>query len=234
MKFIMTLLLTWVKLVCVAQSYGHIEESFSNPFLSDANGHPLYTNSKFIAEGHPYFNDDYRFAQITAANGAIYRHIKVKINIQDRVVQYLATDGREMVADILVKRVLFLNYGAGDGNFQNILLEGFPTAINSPGSTTCEILDSGSIKLLKKITIVYRDTKNYNEAVTTRVFERKESFYSLKGDGQLRKIKKGRSAMLDLLNDKKDKIALFIDTHKLSCKSETDYKKIFAFYNTDF
>lgn len=232
MKFVATLMLIFLRLPSPAQSYSHIQESSSNPFLTDVNGHPLYTSTNYIAEGSPYFIDGYFKAQLVAANGAIYRDVRIKINILDRIVQYLTADGMEMIADIPVKRVLFLNDSTGNDKLQNIVLEGFPIGINTPGSSVCEVVVPGSTRFLKKISISSRDTKNYNDATITRVFERKETYYSQIANGELKKLEKGRQAILDLFSSKRDAMALFIDQHHLGCKSETDYIAIFSFYNS--
>lgn len=223
--FTLLLLLAGGRLFC--QSYSHIEEASSNPFLSDANGRPLYLLSNYTVEGSPYFMDEYQTAQLITVEGTVYKNVKVKINIVDRVVQYLAADGKEMVTDIPVKRLLFTGPDGGT----DIILESFLTALNAPGAGIYQVLDTGKIKLLKKIVINSRDEKKYGNAGITRVFERKETYYAANGS-YITKLEKGKAAMLDLFSHQKDTLSAFIDARQLSCRSEQDYRAVFRFCNS--
>lgn len=174
--FSLLLLLTSCRLLC--QSYAHIEEASSNPFLNDANGRPLYLLSNYIIEGSPYFLDEYRLAQLVAVKETVYNNVKVKINMVERVIQYLGADGKEMITAIPVRKLVFAD-SAGGRNA--VVLESFSSALNVPGAAVYQVLDSGSIQLLKKIIINSRDEKKYGNAGTTRVYERKETYYSMAG-----------------------------------------------------
>ena len=215
--FTVSLLLAW----CIAFGQQELEL-----FKDDAKGRPLYMTVNFASEGSPYFFDEYQPARLTIVGGAVYKNVRIKFNMVDHLLQYLAPDGKEMVTEMPVEKIRF-------SNGSNTMLQSLTGALNRAGSDIYEVLDTGRIKLLKKITVIFRDNKGYGDAATTRVFERKEFFYSLKTDGSVEKIEKGKTAMLALLADKKDKIALFIDKQHISCKSETDYRQIFAFYNND-
>lgn len=195
-------------------------------FKDDARGRPLYMTVNVASEGSPYFEEEYQVAQLTIMGGAVYNNVRVKINLVDRLVQYLAPDGREMVTEMPVQKIQFIKRN-------DILLQGFPGPLNMPNADIYQVLDTGYCKLLKKITVIFRDSKSYNDAAVTRVFERKESFYSLKKNGDLKKLEKGKAAMLNLFNEKKEMVAAFIDQHHLNCKSEADYKQLFAFYNSN-
>lgn len=194
-------------------------------FKNDAKGRPLYLTVNFATEGSPYFAEDYQPAQLTIMGGAVYNNVKVKLNLLDHLVQYLQPDGREMITEMPVQKIKFLNSG-------NIILQSFGGPLNMAGADIYQVLDTGHIQLLKKITIAFRDSQNYNEASTTRIFEHKESYYSLTGSGELKKLEKGRGAILELFRLKKDAVASFIDQGHLNCKSEADYKALFSFYNS--
>jgi hypothetical protein len=201
-------------------------------FKNDAYGRPLYLATSFPTEGTPYYSDNYYAAQITAMNGNVYAGIKVKINLVDHFIQYMSPDGKEMITDMPVKKIAFANIPVDNGGYENVTLQSFAGALNDRDAVIYEVLDSGKISLLKKITVIYRDDKKYSEASTTRIYERKEAWCFLDTKGQIKKLEKGKSAMLEVFNDNKDKVASFIDQHKLTCRSGADYKNIFRFYNT--
>lgn len=225
--FSLLLLLTGYGLFC--QSYAHIEEASSNPFLNDANGRPLYLVSNYTIEGSPYFMDEYHIAQLQSVKGTLYSNVKVKFNLVDRVIQYIGADGKEMITDIPVKKMIFTDPAAGGSA---VVLESFSTALNMPGAGIYQVLDTGHIKLLKKIIMNSRDEKKYGSAGTTRIFERKEVYYFMDGSSEIKKLEKGKAAMLSLFTARRDAVAAFIEEQQLACRSEQDYRKLFHFYNS--
>lgn len=225
--FFLALLFTACRLF--GQSYSHIEEAASNPFLNDANGRPLYLVSNYTIEGSPYFIDEYKAAQLVAMKGTVYNNVKVKINLVDRLIQYIGADGKEMITDIPVKKLVFADPSGGSNA---VVLESFYQAMNVPGAAIYQVLDSGSVKLLKKIVVNSRDEKKYGNAGTTRVFEKKETYYSMDSSGSIKKLEKGKAAMLDLFAAMRDALAAFIDQQHLGCRSEQDYKAVFRFCNS--
>jgi len=80
-------------------------------FKNDAKGRPLYLTVNFATEGSPYFAEDYQPAQLTIMGGAVYNNVKVKLNLLDHLVQYLQPDGREMITEMPVQKIKFLNSG---------------------------------------------------------------------------------------------------------------------------
>ncbi|MEO5683432.1 MAG: hypothetical protein ABIQ88_12365 [Chitinophagaceae bacterium] len=200
-------------------------------FRNDAYGRPLYLLPNFKSEGSPNYSDDYHIAAVTLENGKVYNNLSIKLNLVTHTVQYLE-DGKEMVTTAPVKKIMFINLPDEDGFRRNVQLETFTSALNAPDAAVFEVLDTGKIKLVKKITITYRDDRKYNEAATTRIFERKEIYYSVDESAQPKRIEKGKSALLTIFPDNRDKVASFIDQQKLSCRTEADFKRIFSFYNS--
>ena len=58
-----------------------------NPFMNDANGRPLYWGANYVPDGTPYFHEQYNWADITTLKGTVYKDVRVKYNLLDRVVQ---------------------------------------------------------------------------------------------------------------------------------------------------
>jgi len=198
-------------------------------FQNNAYGRPLYLTSNRAIEGSPYFSDDYQLAQVTAMNGTVYNNIKIKLNIAENIVQYQTTDGKEMIAGMPLKRILFGNSDKVDP--ANTVLESIEGPINKEGAVIYQVLDSGKISLLKKIAISYRDDQKYGEATVTRIYDRKEFYYFQKQNEKEQKLEKGKAAVLALFEDKKDKILAFVDHYHLDFKTEASYQSIFNFYN---
>lgn len=203
-----------------------------NPFMNDANGRPLYLKTDYRAEGSPYFTDGYHLSEITTTSGIVYYNVKSRFNILENQLEYLTDDGKAMVATSPISKVRFLKMPDENGKLSNVSLTGGGEAINAAQSAVYELLDSGKVSLLKKITIRYRDEKKYGDAVTTRIFERKELYYAMLQNKEVKKMEKGTGFMLNLLADKKGPIASFIEKNSLKCKGTKEYLLVFSYYNS--
>ena len=204
-----------------------------NPFMNDANGRPMFWGSQYVADGSPYLREEYNWAEVTTVEGKVYRDIRIKFNLMDRVVQYLGDDGKEMIATLPVKSIKFPVIPAESGTI-SIMLSSVNGALNTPDAAIYEVLDSGKVTLLKKISVTYRDEKKYSEAVITRHFDRQETYYILTPDGQLNKLEKNRSFITSMLLDKKTEVEQYIDSNKLKCKTLKDLQMIVEYYNSLF
>ena len=77
-----------------------------NAFLADMNGRPLFLQENYIAEGSPYFRDQYYFAEVTMVNGKVYSDVQVKLNILENLVIYLTEDKKEMISTSAMRLIL--------------------------------------------------------------------------------------------------------------------------------
>ncbi len=201
-------------------------------FMNDANGRPLFMQTNYTAEGSPYFNEEYMVVEITTPDGAAYTNVRIKINLADHIIQYMNREGREMITDMPVKQVKFTQYVFEDGQLGELTLASYGTPINAADTRVYQVVSSGKITLLKSIAISWRDEKKYGSASITRIFERKEAYSVLLPDGKIKRLEKGRTAILALFPDRQKEVALFIEQNKLKCNSGKDYEKLFRFYNT--
>jgi hypothetical protein len=203
----------------------------NNPFMNDGNGRPLYIKTNYVADGSPYLFDEYNFAEITSVSGIVYRQVRVKLNMVDNQVQYMSDKGEELVANLLIKKIKFLNAVDEDQKHIEITVESFDEALNTSGSIIYQVIDSGKVMLLKKTVINTRDEKKYGEATITRHFEKIQSDY-LFVNHEMKKIQKRKSFFVEVLTDKNKEVETFIDENSLKCKNTLDYKKIIAYYNS--
>ncbi len=210
------------KLCVIALLLFSLSARAQNPFLDDANGRPQYLTTSYHSEGSPYFHDEYNTAEITSLAGKVYRDVKVKVNLTTNEILYRTGDGKEMVAILPIKRIKFAAW----------TLESFGQPINSPNTLVYQVLDSGKCTLLKQVKITYRDDKPFNQASVTRIFKRDESFHVLIVGGMVQKLNPGKDDMLDLLKDKQAQVRTFIESNKLKCRQEEDYRKVIAYYNS--
>lgn len=203
-------------------------------FMEDVMGRPIYLKVEYNVEGSPFYPDEYLRANVYVRKGKIYTGIYVKFNLQENLVLYKQDDGTEMSAATPIKRVIFTDTSY-DWIFYNTIFEsGFPSIDNQNENTIYEVLDSGKVKLLKYHAVKFTDKKYYGQASMTRVFEQFELYYAYLPNGTIKKMEKGIEFFLSLFTDKKEEISKYIDTEKLKCRKESDWKKAIAYYNSLF
>jgi hypothetical protein len=206
----------------------------ATPFLKDANGRPLHWGSTYVADGSPYYYDEYIWADITVSSGKIYKDVRVKFNLIDHQLQYLADDGTEMIATTAVKSIRFTSFPVTRDSVKTITLISNNGVLNQPEVSIYEVLDSGKSSLLKKISVSYRDEKKYGEAVTTRHFERKENEFFILLNNEYKKVEKKNEFFLTLLHDRSKEIEDFINKNRLNCRSIKDIQQLIRYYNSLF
>lgn len=210
-----------------AQSYSHVGESNGNPFLSDVNGRPLLIAASYATEGSPFFLNDYRPARIVLMDGKVYNNVKVKYNVAERLVQYLDKDGKEMIADKPVRTLELRTPETGE----TFLLESAGQALNSGGAAVYQVLDSGTVRLLKKVVITSREDKPYTSASTTRVFDRKESLFYQNAGAQPEKLERNKSFVANLFKSKQAELIAYAEHNQIGFKDEQDIRLLFQFGN---
>ena len=224
-------LVTFLVLLLASVASIHAQQ---NPFMNDANGRPLYWGANYVPDGTPYFHEQYNWADITTLKGTVYKDVRVKYNLLDRVVQYLHDDGSEMVTTLPIKSVLFKSITIDDQVNMNVLLQNDSLGINTPSAPVYQVLVPGRISLMKLINVSYRDEKKYGEAVITRHFDRKETDYIRTASGEYKKLDKSRGFITELLQDKKAEVDGYIDSNKIKCRSTRDFQMILGYYNSLF
>lgn len=229
----------WFSEICFSQGFPAFtkDASIANPplpFVFDGNGKPLYWGSAYTAEGSPYFYDDYRRADIILKSGKIYTGIKVKFNLLERQVQYLSKDSTEMVTDLAVESIKFTSISENNDTLGIAKLVSNNGILNSPGAVVYEVIDSGKVSLLKKITVTYRDETQYGSTKTTRYFIRKDNEYFVFVNDEYKKLEKSRAFLTTLLQDQKSEVDDFINKNKINCKSLKGCQQVIRYYNSLF
>lgn len=216
--------------ICIACASYTQDNVHNNAFWNDANGRPLKLNTGFRTEGSPFLYDEYRIADIHAANGQQYKGIKVKLNLAENSILYLSDKNEEMIAEIPIKKIVL----DAIGKSKPVTLISTRPILNEKGAPVFEVLVDGTAKLLKKLTINYTDTRPYNEASVVRTYIQNNTLYAQtpKVGFQPQKIAKRKTDVLDLLSDKLKQIQSYMESNKLSCKNEKEIILVFEYYNT--
>lgn len=210
-----------------------VQAQSSDLFMNDVTGKPLLLHTTYVAEGSPYFYEDYCYAQITAATGKIYSNVKVKIDLTDKSVIYQTESGAEMIATTPILQVKFMNFVSNGTAHGEVVLTGFNTSLNDEKGKVYQLIEDGKAKLLKELVVTYRDNKKYGEATITRVFTKIETFFGVAENAvQPKKIEKNKTSLASFFEAKQETIKTFIEEQKLKCKTENDFIRVFAYYNS--
>ncbi|MGN6293647.1 MAG: hypothetical protein ACTHMV_12960, partial [Chitinophagaceae bacterium] len=201
-----------------------------NPFRDDQNMRAIYNKPHDLnAEGSPFLYDQYIPAEISVMQGGVYPGIKIKLNVVDNELLFMADNGQEMSTTTPVKSIK-LNMPKEDGSgMEELIFEGNGIALNSPGARIYQVLVDGKARLLKHIQISYSDVRKYPEGIMARVFKKKSFYYAVVKNQPPVKFDKSKSEVMALFPDKQNEVASFIQTQKLKCKTEEDLVKVFQY-----
>lgn len=176
--------------------------------------------------GTPYFLPEWTKGQIEMTAGQNYTNVPLKFNAYQQQLMLLRTwsNNDSIVVDAgQVKRFILKN---NDG--QTYLFARLPTAKTSDQSLKDGyflVLYEGKNALLKRVAKTFKpaDYKNpYANDVRYDAFRDAFSYYLLKPDQTLTKIKLSDKSLIDALGDRKDELKAFVKQENLYFKTEND------------
>jgi hypothetical protein len=217
------------RLLDAVQTYSNAQQ-----FMEDVLGRPIYQKVEYNIEGTPFYPAEYYKANIVLLSGRVYSDVYVKFNLLENLVLFKLPDGSENSATTAIRKIFFTDTSNG-GAMLNVTFEnGFAPIDKLSEETFYEVLELGQAKLLKHHKVVYNDKRYYGQASYTRIFDQYETYYVCLPGNDMKKIEKGKEALLSLFADKKTELKGFIEKNRLKCRNENDWKKVIAFYNSLF
>ena len=191
-------------------------------FLSDVNGQ-AFTNNYDGIIGSVYDHSQYLLAKITLKDGRVYNDVKTRINQLEQEVNFIASNGQEGY----LGKGMALEVAYQEKVFQS----GFPPIDNQNRISFYQILLNGKTSLLKSVYKTIQERNNELSGERYKEFATYENMYLLK-DGSMVRIKKDKSNLLDLLQDKSSAIKKYMIDQKLNLKNETHLIDLVKHYNT--
>ncbi len=177
-------------------------------------------------QGTPYFLSDWNKGQIALRDGRQLKDVSLKFDAhRQELIMLRPKLGNDsiIVARPTVSRFLLTSV---DG--QSYLFSRYPT-LNTNDNDLKEgyymVLYEGKTALLKRVvkTLKKADYKGgYSADVRYDSYSDVNSYYLLKPDQTLTKVKLSEKSLLDALSDRQDALKTFIKQEKLSLKSEGD------------
>jgi len=198
-------------------------------FITDVNGQP-FQNKYDNYVGSLFLNDEFQLADIILQNGKSFQNVKTKINLLDQEMVFLSTDGKfGILGNGQVKEIRFLT-SIKDSNAVRTFRTGFPKVDVLYPYSFYEVLADGKIVLLKSIMKYAVENKNELSGEVSRQIETVENFYTFK-DNQIKRIKKDRDMIYDLMSDKKGEIGSYQKKFNPNLKNLTELTNLVKFYN---
>lgn len=198
--------------------------------ITDFNGR-LFQNKYPDVEGSPYFIDSFRFANITTNKGSVYENVKTRIDLHSNEIQLVVKEGKEIIAeDGLIKNILLVDSSEAEP-VHFFFRSGYPAIDKNTDNTFYEVLSDGNIQLLRHITKEIQETKNEMSGEISKQFIKREEYYIFL-NGQIRKIKRDKDFIFEIMSDKKDKIEEYLKGKKLNFKNTEMLTRLFEYYNS--
>lgn len=195
-------------------------------FMVDANGRLLTSNADLNEEGSPYYSKQFLEGSVTILKGKTYHGLQLKINFYSNEVVFLDAEGNEMVVAQPVERVE-LSTPQGKKVFRT----GYNTFDGHDNAVFYELLDSGTLCLLKFTEVKFNERQPYPNARFIRTYRDRVLYYITKGT-DLQKVPKTAEEAIILFDKKKEQISTFLKKEQLKIKKEEDLIKLFRYGNS--
>ena len=179
--------------------------------------------------GTPYFQTEWANGQIDLVNGRKYTNVPIKFDAHRQALILLRPkQGNDsiIIDQQTVSQFRLSTSAASDADGREYLFKRFPTAkADDPAVRDGYflVLYEGKTALLKRVVKSFRaaDYKAaYSSGVRYDTYADANTYYVLKPDQKLTKVKLSKKSLLDALDSRSDALRTFAD--KLSFKSETD------------
>lgn len=202
----------------------------SNHFYLNADLPVIIDQYPAFASGTPYFIDEWSNADIEAQSGEVYKNIRVRLNLIENTLQYITPEGRQLIATTPIKAVVIKDSASGNVYrfIYSFLLEGTK---NTKAGWYLELI-LGQASFYKRISKTIIQPKNYSASETQPSVNTSEEYF-IYTDSTLSSVKKIKDVPA-LLKTKSTELNTYINSNKLSGKSESVFIDVIKYYNSLF
>lgn len=198
--------------------------------ITDVNGRPFENRYADVA-GTPCFIADYRFANISLAQGRTFVNVKMKIDLVSQETRFVSSNGVEgYISAGMVKEIKFADT-TSEGIIQYTFRTGFPAIDKQNENNFYQVLADGKCGFVKSITKKVNERKNELSGEIAKDFETTENYY-LFVKGEMKRVKKDKDFFIAELADKQVAVIQYIQSNKLNCKNNDQIVKLIRFYNS--
>lgn len=204
--------------------------SAATPALFYAVGGQPMNNAKYIAivEGSAYYNEAFLNGKIILSGGKVYDSLRLRLDLVDNTVHYLAPGDEELIATTPVRSIIFTGpVFKTETRFDNA---DFIKTTAKVEKGWYQLLDTGVVTLYKRYLKSIKENKPYGSATVEQIITTSGYYYILLNTvfTPIKKIKQ----LPDMLQDKKTELTEYINSRSLTGKSDKDYTELIAYYNS--
>jgi len=197
--------------------------------LTDANGLP-FNRSVLGVEGFPYVFAEFKYGNIQLKNGKVTNKVPLQLDLVSHQIHFLsATKEIGIMNGDFIKQV-----SISDTNQlvirDYIFRTGFPAIDKHKENDFFLVLSEGKITLIKSMNKNIETNKNEFSGEILKEFALKEEYYFII-NGVIKRLKKEKNFLLNIMSDKSIKINEYINANKGSFKNEEYLIKLFKHYN---
>ena len=198
--------------------------------IIDKNGGSFHSYYDGI-EGNPFFIENFRSSTIKLVSGLEFNNVKSRLDLYKQMIQVkLNGDTVKMILPGSIAEVIFYDTVQSlpkEYRFQT----GYPEIDNLNRNNFYQVISDGKVTLLKSSIKKINKTKNEMSGEVSSQFDIYEDHY-LYVKYEMKRVKKDKEYLLNLLADKKKELETYFTAQKLNFKSMDSIKKIIDYYNS--
>lgn len=190
-----------------------------------------YAVSAPVFTGSPFFDDNYKYADITLNRGRKISNVKTRIDLEMQQVHFLSFNSVAAVMDAgTVKEVSYADTTTAGIIFYKFRT-GFPAIEGKNRNNFYILLADGNCSLLRSVEKKVIESKNVIDNSIIKDYDTFDYFYLFR-KGEMKRLKKEKDFLLGELADKQPQLEAFIEENKLNMRSVEHIAKLVNYYNT--
>jgi hypothetical protein len=198
--------------------------------IVDKNGGSFHSYYEGI-EGNPFFIENFRSSTIKLVSGLEFNNVTARLDLYKQIVQVkLNGDTAKMILPGNITEIIFYDT-VQSLPFEYKFQTGYPEIDNLSRNNFYQVLSDGKVTLLKSSIKKINKIKNEMSGETSSQFDMYEDHY-LYVKYEMKRVKKDKEYLLDLLADKRKELETYITTQKMNFKSMDSIKKLIDHYNS--
>lgn len=196
----------------------------------DKNGGSFHSYYDGI-EGNPYFLEQFKLAMIKLSTGESFNNVWARLDIYKQMAQIKVNgDTAKYILPGNVSEITFYDSLKSVPEVYKFHA-GYPGVDNLSKNNFYQVLSDGKVTLLKSSVKRINKSKNDMTGEIRSQFDLYEDHY-LYVKYEMKRLKKDKEYILDLLSDKRKELEQYIGTQKINFKSIESIKKIIDYYNS--
>ncbi|HEX7847637.1 MAG TPA: hypothetical protein VF476_17675 [Chitinophagaceae bacterium] len=205
---------------------GKSDQAVMRAFFA-VGGEPFSTTKYVkVVEGTPYFREEWMRGSLVVSDSMEYVNMRLRLDLLANDVEFIDKKGEILIATSSIREIRLVDSLTGN-SFRFI----HSSAIGGKEIQTgwYQVLTSGKATLYKKIHKQLDENRPYSSATTEQRISNINQYFIL-FNGSFTRVKKIKDVP-DLFPDNKTVLSNFINSNKLSGKTDSDYISLVNEYN---